>query len=303
MYGAELESAACREEKETVRKELTSAKAQIDQLGEARAAHVDALRMEIAAADKRHDDKMAEVGQQISSLQQQLDTATSAKDDAFKQVESLQERVQSGQSSQASSQTRADDLEQQISSLQQQLSDEKSGRDSMLNQLETRQVQADNLQQQLHSTQSAQASSHAAAENAGQQLSEASAAHEQAIANQEARLKQDAVVARQEAATSHQAADGVRSVCCSCTFRCICNREEHFYLMDCCLGCSISNLITSDNTDVANPASWVHQMLVSKYRLITFNRSIDVLRLHVIHDRDAIAVQTIRHCLWLAEVC
>ena len=195
----------CREEKDALQSQLTSVRAQLDQFGEARAAHVDALRMEIAAADQRHDDKMTAVEQQVSSLQQQLTVEKTSKADAKKQLEAVEEQLQVTRSSQALSQARAEGIQQQITSLQEQISNEKTGKDGALQQIS-------GLQEQLQSSQSSQASTQARAEQAGQQMAQASAEHDQAIRTQESELKQQAQAAREEAANSRQDADGVRSV-------------------------------------------------------------------------------------------
>ncbi len=62
----------CRDQKDKLQKELTSAQGQLDKFGEARAAHVQGLREEVAAVEKRHAEKLEEVHEEIVSLQQQL---------------------------------------------------------------------------------------------------------------------------------------------------------------------------------------------------------------------------------------
>ena len=149
----------CRVEAANLSAQLSTAQTQFTKVGEERAAHVQALREEVAAADKRHADHIQEVEGWASNLEQQMQVASQSSSDANAKAATLKEQSTSAQQAlQASAATAAalhKELGAQKSSARQDLDASKAEASSQIGAAnaasDDAQSRADTLSQQLDS--------------------------------------------------------------------------------------------------------------------------------------------------------
>ena len=164
-------TATCRQQKEALQKQLAEAQGQLDRYGEARAAHVQGLREEVAAVEKRHADELEQLSTEAASLRQQLRDAEAQRNSALK--------------------AQQDDLMQQMSAIEKQR-DEARAQAQMLSR------QLDRNTEELQAARSSLESSQVQVGRSGQQLEEASRAYAESIAIQE-NMRKDVSTSQQDA--------------------------------------------------------------------------------------------------------
>lgn len=107
-----------REETTAVQTQLSTVQAQIEHLGEERAAHVQALREQIAAADTRHAGQMEEAEKQVSELKQQLQAVSQSASDAKSDAAASADKLAAAQQASQESADKAASLQAELESQQ-----------------------------------------------------------------------------------------------------------------------------------------------------------------------------------------